>query len=126
MPQPAYTYTAVITKPPHDADTVFADVDLGFGVWLRGQSYRLAGLNARELAMPGGAEAQAVLAAILRPGTPITLTSVKPDKFAGRWDCVITLDDGTVLNDWLISQQWAAPWTGKGTAPLPPWPREVP
>lgn len=128
MPYPAYTYTAVVTAV-HDGDTLTADVSLGFGMWLRGQAFRLAGLNARELAQPGGKEARAELAAHFLGeafNRPVTLTSVKPDKYGGRYDVVITLDDGTVLNDWLIAQQWAAPWNGKGAAPLPPWPREVP
>lgn len=122
MPDPAYRYTATVLSV-HDGDTIRADADLGMSIWYRNQSYRLAGLNARELAMPGGPEAGDNLAAILRPGTTVTLTSVKPDKYGGRYDAVITLEDGTVLNDWLIEQGWAAPWNGKGAAPVPPWPR---
>lgn len=125
MPQPAYTYTAVILSV-HDGDTVRADVDLGFDTWLRGQSFRLLGCNARELAEPGGPEARDNLAAILAHQPGITLTSVKPDKFGGRWDCVITLDDGTDLVSLLIATGWAAPWNGRGMKPLPPWPRNVP
>lgn len=121
---PAWTYAAT-TVSVHDGDSLRAAVDLGFGVALPDVPFRLAGLNARELSMPGGVEARDNLAAILRPGTAVTLTSVKTDKYA-RWDAVILLGDGTVLNDWLIGQQWAAPWNGHGTPPLPPWPREVP
>lgn len=123
MPNPAYRYAAQILAC-HDGDTCRADVDLGYGIWLRNQPYRLAGINARELAMPGGPEARDNLAAILRPGTAVTLTSVKPDKYA-RYDAIILLGDGTDLNRWLVEQQWAAAWNGRGEAPLPPWPRET-
>lgn len=123
MPNPAYRYAATVLST-HDGDTCRATVDLGFGVAMVNAPFRLAGLNARELAMPGGPEARDNLAAILRPGTAVTLTSVKTDKYA-RYDAIILLGDGTDLNAWLIAQQWAAPWTGKGAAPLPPWPREV-
>jgi micrococcal nuclease len=43
-----YRYKAVITDV-YDGDTVTADIDLGMGVWLRGQRIRLYGINAPEL-----------------------------------------------------------------------------
>lgn len=128
MPNPAYRYEAVITAV-HDGDTLTADVSLGFGVWVRAQVFRLVGCNARELADPGGPEARDNLAGLLLPPslTPaVTLTSIKPDKFGGRWDCVITLPAGVDLVAKLVAEGWAAPWNGRGAKPVPPWPREVP
>ncbi len=124
MPDPAYRYEAVVTAV-HDGDTITADVSLGFGVWMRTQAFRLLGCNARELADPGGSEAHINLAALLLAGPAVTLTSVKPDKYGGRFDAVITLPDGTDLVSRLIAEQWAAPWNGRGAKPVPPWPREV-
>lgn len=127
MPQPAYTYTAVVLAV-HDGDTITADVDLGFGVWIRGQAYRLLGCNAIELGAPGGKEARDNLAGLLLPPTlmpAVTLTSVKPDKYGGRWLCVITMPDGSDLVSRLIADGWAAAWNGRGVKPVPPWPREV-
>jgi micrococcal nuclease len=43
-----YHYRAVIAEV-YDGDTVTADVDLGFSVWLRGERLRLARINAPEV-----------------------------------------------------------------------------
>ena len=121
-PGPAYRYAATVTGI-HDGDTVTADVSLGFGTWRHAQAFRLLGLNAIELADPGGGEARANLAAILTATPGVILTSVKPDKFGGRYDARITLPDGTDLTDLLTGAGWAAPWDGRGPRPLPAWPR---
>jgi endonuclease YncB( thermonuclease family) len=106
-----------------DGDTVVLAVDLGFGVWLRAQSFRLLGINAREKAEAGGAEARAHLQAVLPIGMVLLINSVKPDKFGGRFDAHVILPNGTVLSQFLIQTGWAAAWSGAGTKPLPPWPR---
>lgn len=43
-----YHYRAVITEV-YDGDTVTADVDLGFSVWVRGERLRLARIDAPEV-----------------------------------------------------------------------------
>jgi micrococcal nuclease len=106
-----------------DGDTVALDVDLGFGVWVLGRSFRLLGCNAREHDAPGGPEATANLAALLPVGTQVSVTSVHDDKYGGRYDASITLPDGRDLTSVLVSEQWAAPWDGIGPKPVPPWPR---
>lgn len=108
-----------------DGDTVVLDVDLGFNVWLCNQSFRLAGCNAIEHSSPGGAEAAANLATLLPAGSLITLTSLKPDKFGGRYDAIITLPDGDDLTRLLVATGWAAAWDGRGPKPVPVWPRET-
>jgi endonuclease YncB( thermonuclease family) len=103
-------------------------------MWLRGQAFRLLGCNARELAEPGGVEARDHLAGlVLDVGVPVglgrrgvVLTSVKRDKYGGRYDAAVTLPDGSDLVAGLIAGQWAAPWDGRGPRPVPPWPRTVP
>jgi endonuclease YncB( thermonuclease family) len=119
-----YTYAARVVRVI-DGDTLVADVDLGFQMWVHAQSFRLLGINAREHTQPGGREAAAHLSATLAPDTVVRLTSVKPDKFGGRYDALITLPDGSDLATVLISTGWAAAWDGSGTKPLPPWPRET-
>lgn len=42
-----YNYNAIIVKVI-DGDTVYADIDLGFDIWIRNQSLRLSGINAPE------------------------------------------------------------------------------
>lgn len=122
--QPAYTYRALVQRVV-DGDTFIADVDLGFNLWVHQQSFRLLGCNAREHDAPGGPEAVQHLTDLLSAGTPVTLTSVKPDKFGGRYDATVTLAGGADLVQVLIQSQWAAAWDGAGTKPLPPWPRTV-
>jgi endonuclease YncB( thermonuclease family) len=117
-----YTYSALIFAI-HDGDSCSADIDLGFDVHTI-QHLRLLGCNARELSQPGGKEALANLAAVLS-GKTVTVRSVKPDKFGGRYDAAVTLPDGTDLVTQLIADQWAVPWTGQGLKPVPPWPRTV-
>jgi endonuclease YncB( thermonuclease family) len=104
-----------------DGDTVSVIVDIGFGVTYT-SNFRLLGCNARELSMPGGKEARANLAQLLPAGTPVSLHSVKNDKYGGRFDAVIYLA-GVNITTTLINTGWAAAWDGVGTAPVPAWPR---
>lgn len=117
-----YTYTAVITRVI-DGDTVKADVDLGFNVWRRDQSFRVLGINAREHDEPGGSEAAANLTALLPAGARILLTSVKADKYGNRYDATIELPGGRDLAALLVADGWAAAWNGQGHKPVPVWPR---
>lgn len=43
-----FHYNALVTKV-YDGDTITADIDLGLGVWSRGQKIRLYGLDTPEL-----------------------------------------------------------------------------
>lgn len=49
---PAYVYSATVWKPAYDADTVYLNIDLGFGVELTRQTFRLYGINAPEMRGP--------------------------------------------------------------------------
>ena len=117
-----HQYVATVVRVV-DGDTVILDVDLGFGIWLRKQSFRLLGVNARERATEGGAAAAAHLASVLTVGTILSVTSVKDDKYGGRYNAHLTLADGRNLTQYLIQTGWAAAWNGSGAKPLPPWPR---
>ena len=46
-----YRYKAIITDV-YDGDTVTADIDLGFGIWMRDQKLRLHRINAPEVRGP--------------------------------------------------------------------------
>ena len=117
-----FTYRAEVLRVI-DGDTVILDIDLGFSTWLCKQSVRLVGCNARELKDPGGAEAREHLSAMLPDGLAVTVTTVKPDKFGGRYDARVILPDGRDVTSLLIAQGWAALWDGRGVRPIPPWPR---
>jgi len=110
----------------HDGDSLRVYVDRGmrdYSVW----AIRLLGCNARELSMPGGKEARDELMRRLPPGSAVVLATVKPDKYGERKDAAVFYADadGTVhdLVADLIADGWAAPYSGSGTMPIPPWPR---
>lgn len=119
---PLYGYRAFVARVV-DGDTLSLTVDLGFFLRFTGM-FRLLGVNAREKSEPGGQDAKANLTALLPVDTEVHLTSVKVDKYGGRYDAAITLTDGTDLSTKLIREGWAAPWDGSGTRTLPDWPRK--
>ncbi len=43
-----YEYNVIITSV-YDGDTVTGDVDLGFGIWIRKQKFRLMGIDTPEI-----------------------------------------------------------------------------
>jgi endonuclease YncB( thermonuclease family) len=124
-----YQYVAYVTAV-HDGDTLTVRVDLGFDTW-RVQNVRLIGINARELSQPGGREARDHLAALVWPwsllvpanGDPVKvgLISVAYDKYGDRVDGDVLLN-GELLSARMIRDGYAAPWDGRGKAPVPPWP----
>lgn len=129
-PAPRDTYVrSIYVREVIDGDTFRGDVDLGFFTWSR-QSCRLAGINAPDHGEGGREEAKAELARVLALG-PVTVESVRADKFAGRFDAVVIVApaDGSapiIVNNWLVRQGYAVPWDGTGKRPLVPWPRPVP
>lgn len=126
IPAP-YVYNALVISV-HDGDTINVAWDWGFRRYDNPQPIRLLGCNAAELRTPGGDAAAANLTALLPPGTPLVLQTAAPDKYAPRVDAAVTFmyqGAPTDLVGLLIAEQWAAPWTGAGKAPTPPWPRTV-
>jgi micrococcal nuclease len=116
----SYIYRAIVVRVI-DGDTAILDVDLGFYTTVR-MSCRLVGINCREHDQPGGKEATAYTASLLPIGTEVVVTSVIPDKFAGRFDGHIELPDGRDVADVLVRAGFAAQWDGRGPRPVPPWP----
>lgn len=124
-----YEYQAVVVSV-HDGDTICCDVDLGFGVWRHGAQFRLAGVSARELSMPGGKEARDNLARLLPPGIRVTVCSGKVEADPAdlmsftRYVVTVTLTDGRDLTECLKASGWAVAWDGrKKPCPWPAWPR---
>jgi endonuclease YncB( thermonuclease family) len=126
----AYTYKATV-RSVHDGDTIHADIDLGFGLTkgsdnsVPGVLLRLSGCNARELGEEGGREVRDRLLELLPTGMEVTLRTVRPDKYGGRFDAVVELPDGRDLVSVLIDEGWVAPWDGEGERPVPVWPTAV-
>lgn len=125
-----YTYRATV-RSVYDGDTFRADLHLGMGIIFMGEagsgaSLRLLGCNAIELGKPGGLETKANLESLLPVGAVVTLRTVKPDKFGGRYNAQITLPDGRDLVTLLIAQGYAMSYTGEGTKHTPAFPIVVP
>jgi endonuclease YncB( thermonuclease family) len=120
---PNYVYNATVVRVI-DGDTVLLDVDCGFYVIIR-QSCRLSGLNAIEHNKPGGPEATAHLLGMLPAGQPVVVRSAGVDKYAGRFEGVITLPDGRDVGAQMVADGYAAIWNGTGPRPTPPWPIPV-
>jgi micrococcal nuclease len=118
-----YEYKATVVRIV-DGDTVLLDLDLGFYMVAR-MSCRLAGLNSIELNQPGGSAAKSYLASLLPVGSELIVNSVKPDKYAGRFDAYLTRG-GTDINARMIADGYAAKWDGHGPRPVPPWPIPIP
>ena len=100
-----YNYQAQVTQV-HDGDTVTADIDLGFGTWLKGQKIRLAGLNAPELRLPEGAISRDFLANLVT-GRAVMIDTIKDRKEKyGRWLGVLWVGKVNV-NELLIAKNLA-------------------
>jgi endonuclease YncB( thermonuclease family) len=63
--------------------------------------------------------ADLLFAAVGRSKT-VTVQSVRPDKFAGRFDALVYAND-TNVNDQMILDGYAVPWNGVGKKPIVPW-----
>lgn len=118
-----------------DGDTVRVLCDRGGDDFWR-PSLRLLGGNARELHQPGGKEARDHLEQLCASVAPIvvadlwampcTVVSKSWDKFGGRIDGYLAVPGvGDVMTQ-MLRDGYAAPWDGRGAAPVPPWPLEHP
>ena len=100
-----YRYKAIITDV-YDGDSVTADIDLGFGIWMRNQKLRLYGIDTPELR---GAEREEGLkvrdyVTDLILGQEVIIESAK-DKSGkyGRWLATIWIQ-GVNLNEKLLNE----------------------
>ena len=98
-----------------DGDTVEMswEMDLGFGDYFRRQRpFRLLGINCPEKHTAAGKKAKAFVEKLLPVGTPCALTSVRIDKFAPRFDAILTLTDGRDVSDVILKAGHAVPYFG--------------
>ena len=111
-----YEYNAKILRV-YDGDTVRADLDLGFGIWMRNQSIRLRGINTPELR---GEEKEAGFAArdrlralLLQVDNKCVIKTVKDDqkgKYGRILGELLTSEHEKSLNDILIDEGFAIPY----------------
>jgi micrococcal nuclease len=110
-----YEYAATV-RSIHDADSLRADVDLGWSTWRRNEPLRLLGIDAPELSTPAGKAALAHLRTLLTVGQTITVQTVKDEreKF-GRMLAVIwpgPTPAGLSVNQLLIDAGHAKAYSG--------------
>lgn len=96
-----YTYKAAVTRIV-DGDTIIVDIDLGFGVWLREQSIRMANINAPEIrgsSREKGLESKRFLEyIILNKWVTIKTEKDRKGKY-GRWIATVLLEEDNNLID---------------------------
>jgi len=113
-----YVYKAIV-RSIYDADTLRADIDLGFGVWLKNQSIRWLKIDAWE--MRGEEREKGIIARDrvreLIQDKEIIIKTYKDDKGKyGRWLAEVYYAEETVLewdntiNQQLINENHAIPY----------------
>ena len=112
-----YEYNCKIVRVI-DGDSIVVDIDLGFGLWIHGESIRLFGVDCPECRSRDPEEKAAGLAAkdfvkgLLHDGGTYTLTTKEKGKF-GRYLGVIMLSDKTSVNAALVTEHLAVPYHGQ-------------
>lgn len=91
-----------------DGDSIVVHLSIMPGKELHGEHVRVAGINAPELRHEGGTAARDFLAALLPPGTLVTLVASREDKY-GRLLALVVLDDGRDVSTIMLAEGQAVP-----------------
>lgn len=109
-----YNYQ-VLSYRPVDGDTTELVIDLGFKLTIT-QLCRFSGIDAPEHTTLAGQLVAKVVEKWLAKNIPLVVTSVSRDKYADRFDGVITgsaLGSATMsVNNYLIANHLARPYAG--------------
>ena len=109
-----YEYRGYVRKI-YDGDTITVDVDLGFGIELKGQKMRLLRINAPEVRgeqRPAGLKSRDALRGLIGNKWVIIRTIRDKKGKYGRWLAEVFLNQGDTqlnVNDWLITEGHAEP-----------------
>jgi micrococcal nuclease len=107
-----YCYKAVV-RSVYDGDTIRADIDLGFEVWLKNVALRVQGIDCPELKTQEGKNARLYARELLPAGAEIVIRSHKGRKEKyGRYLVQIELADGTSYESALLAAGHAVPYFG--------------
>ena len=112
-----YEYNCKIVRVI-DGDSIVVDIDLGFGLWIHGESIRLYGVDCPECRSRDKEEKAAGLAAkefvedALHVGGIYRLQTKEKGKF-GRYLGTIYLTDDTSINAALVKERLAVPYFGQ-------------
>ena len=111
-------YTEVFPSRVVDGDTFDGSLELGFGIRLENQRFRLWNYNAPEKTgpeKPHGLIAKAQLEKILSTKPKWFILNRKKDAF-GRWLVDVMIGHSTV-SQYLVSRGYGVAWDGKGKRP---------
>ena len=112
-----YEYNCKIVRVI-DGDSIIVDIDLGFGLWIHGESIRLFGVDCPESRSrdpkekAAGLLAKAFVEEALHVGGTYKLTTKEKGKF-GRYLGVIKLTDDTSINVALVTERLAVSYYGQ-------------
>ena len=104
-----YEYRAKVTSV-YDGDTVTADIDLGFEVWLRAQRLRLLNVNTPEVRGKNKKEGIVARDALREKvlDKDVLIKSDRRGKY-GRWLVEIFVEEENI-NQWLLTEGLAVPY----------------
>ena len=108
-----FSYKASVVSV-YDGDTFTADVDLGFGVWIKNQNFRLLGINTPELtglSKQNGIISRDRLRELIDKKVIIIKTHKDSKEKYGRWLAEIFVG-GTEksINEQLVNEKLAVPY----------------
>tara|TARA_R110002060_G_scaffold36229_1_gene47174 strand:- start:580 stop:903 length:324 start_codon:yes stop_codon:yes gene_type:complete len=106
-----YEYKAQVIGV-YDGDSITVDIDLGFGVFMKGQKIRLLGINTPELRgeeREEGLVARDALRARIMGQSIIIKTHKDTKGKYGRWLGEVILGPQNI-NEWLLTEGYAKPY----------------
>lgn len=118
-----FEYNAIIVSA-YDADTVRANIDLGFDMWMMSAELRLNRINAPEIKgeqRPLGLASRNYMLRLMPVGTEVYIRTMKDEKEKwGRYlaDIYPLGFDMYCLNDRLVSEGFAKYYDGTGPKPV--------
>jgi micrococcal nuclease len=93
-----FSYNAEVTAVK-DGDTIVANIDLGFGVWIKKQTFRLLGINSPELKTPEGKLSRDKLKELILNKRVILNTHKDSKEKYGRWLATVVIEEDKNLID---------------------------
>lgn len=88
-------YRGVVDRV-QDGDTIYVKLDLGFDITVYAR-VRVLGINAPEISTQAGRDARAFAATVLPIGSKVSVISYGWDKYGGRVDGKIVIDEPVVI-----------------------------
>jgi len=115
-----YEYSAKVIRV-YDGDTIWVDLDLGFGIWLRNQAIRFRGINTPELRGPtkeSGIVSRDRVIELLENSGNECIIKTKKDKQKGKYGRILgevfIKNEKRSINKMLLSEGLAIEYMADG------------